>query len=59
MDAPCPPAVRRLPTSAGTSRARMQYPGGWTNPLGYVPPAEYEGLFYREQAAQADLVART
>jgi len=26
-------------------------------PLGYVPPAEYEAQFYREQAAQADLVA--
>ena len=28
-------------------------------PLGYVPPAEYEEQFYREQAAQADLVALT
>jgi len=26
-------------------------------PLGYVPPAEYEEQFYRAQAAQADLVA--
>jgi len=26
-------------------------------PLGYVPPAEYEAQFYRDQAFQADLVA--
>ncbi len=26
-------------------------------PLGYVPPAEYEEQFYRDQATQADLVA--
>ena len=26
-------------------------------PLGYVPPAEYEEQFYRARAAQADLVA--
>jgi transposase InsO family protein len=27
-------------------------------PLGYVPPAEYEDQFYRDQATLADLVAR-
>lgn len=26
-------------------------------PLGYVPPAEFEEQFYRAQVAQADLVA--
>lgn len=26
-------------------------------PLGYVPPAEYEAQFYRDRAAHADLVA--
>ncbi|HEY0778106.1 MAG TPA: hypothetical protein VGD56_09080, partial [Gemmatirosa sp.] len=27
--------------------------------IGYVPPAEFEEQFYREQAAHADLVAPT